>query len=169
MASAARGMFPVSSMQQLVQLLLGLTAGGFNPHEHWWRGWFAATMQKYESLFGAHTGPDWAPAAVDAADADSGDKVAAVASADDGDGDVFPADPGVLPLQVDSNSSQQTQHMPSLLEVDSKLQHESDQQQQQPGDALPSALFSTVCLVLQQLGRQVHPLWMAGMLETYLR
>jgi hypothetical protein len=168
-AAAARRMFLVCNMQQLVQLLLGVTAGGFNPHEPWWRGWFAATMQKYELLFGAHTGSDWAPAAVGAADQDSSGEVAAVAVDADDD---YQGSSGLLPPQDDSSSSnQQAQHAKPLLEFDSKLQHESDQQQrqQQPVDALPAALFSTVCLVLQQLGRQVHPLWMAGMLETYLR
>jgi len=43
------------------------------------------------------------------------------------------------------------------------------QRRLQPGDLLPAALLSTVCMVLLQLGRQVHPLWMAAMLEAHKR
>jgi hypothetical protein len=43
------------------------------------------------------------------------------------------------------------------------------QRQEAEDERLPAALLSTVCLVLLRLQRQVHPLWLAGMLEAYLR
>jgi hypothetical protein len=54
-----------------------------------------------------------------------------------------------------------------------RQQKQQQQQRQQQfvgvSEALPGGLLSSVCLVLLQLQRQVHPLWMAGMLEAYLR
>lgn len=159
--AAARSMMPACSMQQLVQLLLGVTAGGHNPQEHWWRGWFAATMHKCEGLFGVHTGPEWVSSSLTAAAADDDDddaeELAAAAAVDDGDGDDDQPSPANAAPPLNSDST-------ALDQADV-----SSRQQQQAGDELPGALLSTVCMVLLQLGRQVHPLWMAGMLEAYLR
>jgi hypothetical protein len=148
-------------MLQLVQLLLGVTAGGHNPQEHWWRAWFAATMRKCEGLFGSHTGPDWPPtAAAGASD------VTNSSSNSSGSGS------GSSIVRAESSGDSAASTWGSASDTSDSSSDWQQQQQQQlvgAGEALSAALLSSVCLVLLQLQRQVHPLWMAGMLEAYLR
>ena len=191
-AAAAADKLDSSSMPQLVQLLLGVTAGGHNPQEHWWRAWFAATMRKCEGLFGSHTGPDWSPPATAAgvdnvSSSSSSSSSGSSGSSSGGTVDVEQQDSSSNSSSGDEGSScdsaastwgsaSDTNDGDSSGSSSSSSDWQQKQQQQQRqqqfvgvGEALPGGLLSSVCLVLLQLQRQVHPLWMAGMLEAYLR
>lgn len=175
--AAAHSKLPSCSMQQLVQLLLGVTAGGFNPKENWWRAWFAATMRKCEGLLGPQTGPECVASPPAAAAATATNAVAEVDSASiapvsSSTGAAMPAAEGSSHSSDRSPGSRQGPGMSEVKAGGDAGGASSTRQWQrrlQPGDLLPAAMLSTVCMVLLQLGRQVHPLWMAAMLEAQKR
>jgi hypothetical protein len=184
-AATATRLGSYSSLRELVLLLQAMAAAGCcyssdssdSSHsdttgsggcvdEAWWQAWFSASVRLCEGLVPRSS--SWllglqqeAGAAPQAAAADWGTGGQWDAAADE-EGAV-----GVDDAEQSSGGESEGDDQPHAQ------RHPQQQQQQQqpalpPHQALPAGLLCEALVVLLQRQRQVHPLWLAGMLEVML-